>query len=77
MLPWMELAAMVELYGSGEDQLIPFPNFSFEPGLPRPGAGDHPGIVLNNRLKDPQSRSGGDNPSRPDPAPDAHVHPLP
>jgi hypothetical protein len=66
---------MEELHRPGDEKKITLSDLTIQPGLSRPGAGDHPALILKDDLEDPQPRSGGDGSLAPDPPDGGGVHP--
>ena len=63
-----------ELHLSTHQQSVPLAELSVQPGLPGPGHGDHAGVILDDRLEDPQTASRGNDTLAANPADCRNVH---
>jgi hypothetical protein len=72
-LPRLHLPPVEELHRTGGQDEVPLPELPLQPGLPGPGAGDHPRVVLEDGLEDPESGPGGNDPLAADATQDGGV----
>ena len=71
----LELASVEEAHAAAHEQRVALGDGAVEEGLAGPRHLDHPGVVLQHRLKDPQALSSREHALRDDAADDGALHP--